>query len=140
MSAMGTSICRSRSNSPGGRSVATALLLLWFLVGHPLALYADTLDDLDGPSGAEELSRKTRADVAAPLPDLLQAADDEGRRLQIPWATIEQWGAGAALAATLQVNSTLALRRLSRQQSPPLLFPLQVAPPSCPDGEPPHAG
>lgn len=130
----------SQSSSAQGRSLATVLLLLWFLAGHPLALYADTQDDFDGPGGAENLTREGRADVAARLPDPLQGADDEGRRLHAPWATTGGLGGRAGLTDSLQVSSTLILKRLSRPQTPPLLFPLQVAPSSssCRDGEPPH--
>ena len=82
---MATYLRRSRPSSAEDCSIATILLLLWFLAGHPLALYADTQDDFDGLGGAEELTRKSRADIAAPLPDPLQAPDDEGRRLHAPW-------------------------------------------------------
>lgn len=136
---MATYLRRSRPSPAEDCPIATILLLLWFLAGHPLALYADIQDDFDGLGGAEELTRKSRADVAAPLPDPLQAPDDEGRRLHAPWAIGGKWGGGDALADSLRVYSTLTLRRLSRPQSPPLLFPLQLAPPSGRDGEPPHA-
>lgn len=136
---MGIHLRRSRPSSQDGRSIATALLLLWFMAGHPLALFADVQDEFDASGGAEQLTRKGRSDIGAPLPDPLQAADDEGRRLHAPWAVTGRLGGRAALTDSLQVYSALTLKRLSRPQIPTLLFPLQVAPPSCRDGEPPHA-
>ena len=120
-------------------AVAPALLILWFLVGHPLALYADTLDEFDASGGADELTRKTRTGSATPLPDPLGAPDEESPRLyDTDWILGRVEGL-AALGQALQVRSTVILKRLSGTQRPPLLFPLQVAPPSSRDGEPPHA-
>jgi len=136
---MSRSSGQTRHSSTGVRSLTTALLLLWFLAGHPLTLYADTLDDFDGLGGTDELTRKTRADVAVPLPDPLRTAEEDSRRPQGPPAVVGQLEGVAALAEALQLWCTATLKRLSRAERPPLFVPLQIAPPSCRDGEPPHA-
>lgn len=138
--AMGRSFRLSRRRLLGSRYLGAAFLLSWFLAGHPLALYADTLDDFEGPAGPDELTRKTRADLAVPFPDPGWADDDDSRRLHAPRAIVGQLEGVAALAEALQLRSFVTLKRLSRARRPASLRPLQIAPPSCPDGEPPHAG
>lgn len=121
------------------RSFGAVILFSWFLVGHPLALYADSLDELDGPAASDGLARKTRADIAVPLPDPLQPTDEDNRRLHPHGATVARLEGIAALEKMVGVRAAVTLRRLSTVQSPPRLFPIQVAPSSCRDGEPPHA-
>ncbi|MGH7406802.1 MAG: hypothetical protein ACREKF_02180, partial [Candidatus Methylomirabilales bacterium] len=123
----------------GARSVGAAFLLSWFLVGHPLALYADTLDDFEGLGGADALTRKTKADFSALLPDPVRADDDDNRRLHAPRTIVGQLEGVAALAEILQIRSTITLKRLSCAQRPVPLIPLRIAPSAGQDGEPPHA-
>lgn len=137
--AMGRSSGQTRHGSTGVRSLTTALLLLWFLAGHPLTLYADTLDDFDGVAGAEQMARKSATDSAVPLPDPAQGPDDDGRRLHALPATAGALDGVAALVHTLRVRSAAILKRLSTPQRHHLPLPLKIAPVSCRDGEPPHA-
>lgn len=130
------------SSHPGlsiARSLVAAFLLLWFVAGQPLALYAESLDDFDGGGGAEQMTGKTGAGSAAPLPDPAQDRDDDGRRLHALPATADALDGATALAHTLRVRSAAILKRLSTPRRHPLLLALQIAPVSCRDGEPPHA-
>lgn len=120
------------------RCVAATFLLLWFVAGQPLGLYAESLDDFNGLGGAEQMTRRSGADPLAPLPDPAQGPDDDGRRLRALRATARALDGVAALAHTLRVRSAAILKRLSTPQRPPLPLPLQIAPVSCRDGEPPH--
>lgn len=121
------------------RSLVTGFLLLWFVTGQPLALYAESLDDFDGVGGAEQMTRRNGADSLGPLPDPGQGPDDDGRRLRALPTTAGTLNEVATLAQTLRFRSTAIVKRLSTPQRQPLPLPLQIAPLSCRDDEPPHA-